>query len=371
VATIAYLVGARPNFVKMAPVERALRRRLPGWRHVRVDTGQHYDREMSGIFEEELGLPAPDYRLAVGSGAHGAQTARALERIENVLVRERPDLLLVPGDVNSTLAGALAASKLDVQVGHVEAGLRSGDRSMPEEVNRVLVDHLADWCFVHSDDAVENLLREGIARDSIVFVGNTMIDTLVRMRPRVAHSSALTELALEDGRYLLVTLHRPALVDGPLLAATVARLDELARSLPVVFPVHPRTRDRLRELAPSDRIRFVDPLGYIDFLSLETHARAVLTDSGGVQEETTFLGVPCFTLRDSTERPVTLSEGTNVLLGLDPAAIDRIPELVETVPRPLRAPWGWDGHAAERLADSVAAALAPGVPALAGAGARG
>src|SRR3954469_14115195 len=194
VGTIAYLVGARPNFVKMAPVERALRRRLPAWRHARIDTGQHYDREMSGIFEEELGLPAPDYRLGVGSGSHGAQTARALERIESVLVEEEPELLLVPGDVNSTLAGALAAAKLGIQVGHVESGLRSGDRSMPEEVNRVLVDHLADWCYVHSADAVENLLSEGIARERIVFAGNTMIDTLVRMRPRVERSQVLTEL---------------------------------------------------------------------------------------------------------------------------------------------------------------------------------
>jgi UDP-N-acetylglucosamine 2-epimerase (non-hydrolysing) len=371
VGTIAYLVGARPNFVKMAPVERALRRRLPAWRHVRIDTEQHYDREMSGIFQEELGLPAPDYRLGVGSGAHGAQTARALERLETVLVREAPELLLVPGDVNSTLAGALAAAKLGVPIGHVESGLRSRDRSMPEEVNRVLVDHLADWCFVHSKDAVANLLLEGIARERIVFAGNTMIDSLVRMRPRVARSRVLAELGLERRRYLLVTLHRPALVDGPLLSETVERLDALARSsIPVVFPVHPRTGERLRSLTHSGRIRFVDPLGYIDFLALETHARAVLTDSGGVQEETTFLGVPCFTLRDSTERPVTLSEGTNLLLGLDPASIDRLPELIDAAPRPLRAPPGWDGQAAERLADSVVAAVAPDIPALAGAGAR-
>ena len=368
--TIVYLVGARPNFVKMAPVERALRRRLPAWRHVRIDTEQHYDREMSGIFAEELGLPAPDYRLGVGSGAHGAQTARALERIERVLLRESPALLLVPGDVNSTLAGALAAAKLGVPVGHVESGLRSRDRSMPEEVNRLLVDHIADWCYVHSNDAVENLLGEGIPPERIVVVGNTMIDTLVRMQPRVARSHVLAQLGLDRGRYLLVTLHRPALVDGPLLADAVERLDDLARSIPVVFPVHPRTRERLRSLPHAGRIHFVDPLGYIDFLALETHAQAVLTDSGGVQEETTFLGVPCFTLRDSTERPVTLSEGTNLLLGLDPAAIDRLPELIGAAPRPLRAPSGWDGHAAERLADSVAAAVAPDIPALAGAGAR-
>jgi UDP-N-acetylglucosamine 2-epimerase (non-hydrolysing) len=369
--TIAYVVGARPNFVKMAPVERALRRRLPAWRHVRIDTGQHYDREMSGIFEAELGIGPPEYRLGVGSGPHGAQTARALERIEEALVRERPALVLVPGDVNSTLAGALAAAKLGIRVGHVEAGLRSFDRSMPEELNRVLVDHLADWCYVHSPEAVANLLREGIAEERIVFTGNTMIDTLVRMQPRVARSRVLADLGLEPGRYLLVTLHRPALVDGPLLVDAIERLDALAQVLPVVFPLHPRTRARLRALPRSGRLRLVDPLGYIDFLALETHARAVLTDSGGVQEETTFLGVPCFTLRDSTERPVTLSEGTNLLLGLDPEAIDRLPDLIETAPRPLRPPRGWDGQAAERLADSVAVSLAPGVPALAGAGVHG
>ena len=235
----------------------------------------------------------------------------------------------------------------------------------------MLVDHVADWCYVHSNDSVENLLAEGIARERIVFVGNTMIDTLVRMGPRVARSNVLGQLGLERGGYVLVTLHRPALVDGPLLADTVERLGELARSIPVVFPVHPRTRARLRALPRAAGVHFVDPLGYIDFLALETHARAVLTDSGGVQEETTFLGVPCFTLRDSTERPVTLSEGTNLLLGLDPAAIGRLPELIEAAPRPLRAPSGWDGHAAERLSDSVVAAFAPEIPALAGAGARG
>ena len=363
--TIAYVVGARPNFVKMVPVERALRRRLPAWRHLRIDTGQHYDREMSGIFEAELGIGPPEYRLGVGSGPHGAQTARALERIEEALVREQPALVLVPGDVNSTLAGALAAAKLGIRVGHVEAGLRSYDRSMPEELNRVLVDHLADWCYVHSPEAVENLLREGIAEERIVFTGNTMIDTLVRMQPRVARSRVLADLGLEPGRYLLVTLHRPA------LAEAVERLDALSQVLPVVFPLHPRTRARLRALPQSGRLRLVDPLGYIDFLALETDARAVLTDSGGVQEETTFLGVPCFTLRDSTERPVTVSEGTNLLLGLDPEAIDRLPDLIATAPRPLRPPRGWDGRAAERLADSVAAALAPGVPALAGAGVHG
>jgi UDP-N-acetylglucosamine 2-epimerase (non-hydrolysing) len=369
--TIVYVVGARPNFVKMAPVERALRRRLPGWRHVCIDTGQHYDREMSGIFLSELGVLPPAYRLGVGSGSHGIQTGRALERIEAALVREQPALVLVPGDVNSTLAAALAAVKLGIPVGHVEAGLRSFDRTMPEEVNRVLVDQISDWCYVHSPEAVDNLVLEGVAPERIVFTGNTMIDTLVRMQPRVARPPAHASLGLDRGEYVLVTLHRPALVDGALLDQVLARLEALSQVLPVVFPLHPRTRARLGGLRQSERLRLVDPLGYIDFLALETHARAVLTDSGGVQEETTFLGVPCFTLRDSTERPVTISEGTNRLLGLQPEAIDALPELIETAPRPLRPPRGWDGQAAERLAESVAAALGVAEPLVAGEVAHG
>jgi UDP-N-acetylglucosamine 2-epimerase (non-hydrolysing) len=362
--TIAYVVGARPNFVKMAPVERALRERLPRWRHVCIHTGQHYDAEMSGIFLAELGVAPPAYRLGVGSGPHGAQTARALERIETALEREQPELVLVPGDVNSTLAAALAAVKLGIPVGHVEAGLRSFDRSMPEEVNRVLVDQISDWCYVHSPEAVDNLALEGIAPERIVFTGNTMIDTLVRMRPHIERSSAPARLGLARGGYLLVTLHRPALVDGPLLVEVLQRLEALSHVLPVVFPLHPRTRARLGRLPGSGRLLLVDPLGYIDFLALETYARAVLTDSGGVQEETTFLGVPCFTLRDTTERPVTLWEGTNQLLGLQPEAIDGLPDLIATARRPLQPPSGWDGHAAERLAESVAVAVGAAEPAV-------
>lgn len=356
-ATIAYVVGARPNYVKMAPVERALRRRLPDWRHVGLDTGQHYDREMSEIFHAELGVCPPEYRLGVGSGSHGVQTARALERIEEVLERERPALVLVPGDVNSTLAAALAAAKLGIPIGHVEAGLRSFDRSMPEEVNRVLVDQISDWCFVHSPDAVDNLMHEGIPSERIVYIGNTMIDTLVRMESRIARSSIHERLELDRGEYLLVTLHRPALVDGFLFDEVLERLAELSQTLPVVFPVHPRTRARLTTSVALGRVQFVDPLGYVDFLALETGARAVLTDSGGVQEETTFLRVPCFTLRDSTERPVTVTEGTNRLLGLNPSAIADLPTLLDRKRVPRRPPPGWDGRAAERLAESVAHAL--------------
>ena len=322
---VVYVVGARPNFVKMAPVVREMRARAPQLHHQVVHTGQHYDAEMSGIFFEELGLPEPDYLLGVGSGTHGTQTARALERLEAVLDELRPLAVVVPGDVNSTLAAALAAAKLGIPIAHVEAGLRSFDRTMPEEINRVLVDQLSQWCFIHSPDAETHLMREGIAAERIHFVGNTMIDTLVRLRPRISESVVHRRLGIERHNYLLVTLHRPALVDGPLLAAVIEQLADIARELPVVFPVHPRTRARLKaEGAATSGIGMVDPVGYVDFLALETYASGVLTDSGGVQEETTYLRVPCFTLRWNTERPITLTTGTNRLLGLQPERIGEI-----------------------------------------------
>ena len=243
---ILYVVGARPNFVKMAPVVREMRRLAPWIEHIIVHTGQHYDVEMSGIFFDELGLPKPDRVLGVGSGTHGIQTARALERLEAVLEELRPDAVVVPGDVNSTLAAALAAAKLEIRIAHLEAGLRSFDRSMPEEINRVLVDQLARWCFIHSPEAEGHLNREGIGRDRVRFVGNTMIDTLVRLRPRISESEIHLKLGVERHAYLLVTLHRPALVDGPLLAQVIGALSKVASRLPVVFPVHPRTRARLR-----------------------------------------------------------------------------------------------------------------------------
>lgn len=355
--TLAYVVGARPNFVKTAPVVRALARRLPGARHIVINTGQHYDREMAEIFFEELEMPEPAYELGVGSGAHGAQTAKALERIEEVLVQERPAAVLVPGDVNSTLAGALAASKLGIPVGHIEAGLRSYDRTMPEELNRLLTDQLSDWLFTHSPEALPNLVREGIPAERVHLVGNTMIDTLVAIRPRVEHSTIHERLGIAPGGYCLVTLHRPALVDGPLLPRAMAALTRLAATIPVVFPMHPRTRARLGDALPAaPGLTITGPIGYVDFLALELRARCVLTDSGGVQEETTSLGVPCFTLRANTERPVTITQGTNRLLGLDPEEVDRLPALLaeaEARPAPPQ-PEGWDGRAAERLAEIVA-----------------
>lgn len=353
---IVYVVGTRPNFVKTAPVIGALRARLPAGRHTIVHTGQHYDRLMSEVFLEELGVPAPDHMLEVGSGNHAQQTARVMERLEPVLAEEQPDLAIVPGDVNSTLAAALTAAKMQIPVAHIESGLRSFDRTMPEELNRIVADQLSSHLFLHSDEAIENLRAEGIAEGRMHFVGNTMIDTLVALEERFRAAGSAHRLGLEPGQYVLVTLHRPALVDGPLLAETIEQLASLAGEMPVVFPVHPRTR-AMMEAVKSEHpgLLLCEPLGYIDFLSLLAEAGAVLTDSGGIQEETTYLGIPCFTLRDNTERPVTVSSGTNTLLGLAPAAIAGIPAaLAERAAAPTEPPPLWDGRAAERIADVVA-----------------
>jgi UDP-N-acetylglucosamine 2-epimerase (non-hydrolysing) len=354
-----YIVGARPNFVKTAPVLAAMRARMPDARHVLVHTGQHYDRMMSDIFLAELGVGEPDHMLGVGSGSHSVQTARVMERLEPVLENERPDLVMVPGDVNSTLASALVAAKMQIPLAHIESGLRSFDRTMPEEVNRIVADELSEFLFLHSDEAIQNLIREGVESERMHFVGNTMIDSLVAVESRFRAAGAAERLGARPGDYLLVTLHRPALVDGPLLEDAMDQLATLAAELPVVFPVHPRTRKRLEETRLPAGVTLIDPIGYLDFLSLEADAAAVLTDSGGVQEETTYLGVPCFTLRANTERPVTIREGTNTLLGLDPERIaDILPGLrggqgARKDPPPL-----WDGRASERLADVLEASFA-------------
>jgi len=340
----------------MAPVIAALRERMPESEQVIVHTGQHYDRLMSEIFFEQLGVPAPDHMLEIGSGTHAEQTAKVMERLEPLLLADPPDLVVVPGDVNSTVAAALTATKLGIPVAHIESGLRSYDRTMPEEINRILTDAIADQLYVHSEEAVGNLTRENIPEEKIHFVGNTMIDSLVALEDRFRPLAASAQYGLEAGTYLLVTLHRPALVDGPLLFEAVAALSSISHEIPVLFPVHPRTRARLAtdaEVAPG--LKLVDPVGYLEFLSLEADAKAVLTDSGGIQEETSYLGVPCFTLRDNTERPVTVELGTNTMIGLDPARIKEIPHLIEEVgsDRPEPPPL-WDGHAAERIADIIA-----------------
>ena len=351
VAAVAYLVGARPNYVKMAPLVAEMRARAPELGHVVINTGQHYDAAMSQIFVDELDLGRPEYELGVGSGSHGAQTGLALARIEAVLEELRPRTLVVPGDVNSTLAGALAAAKLQIPIAHLEAGLRSFDRSMPEELNRVLTDQLSTWCLTHSPEAVDNLRREGVDESRVFLVGNTMIDTLVKMRPHVERSTVVERLGLTSGSYLLVTLHRPGLVDVPDFMDVIDALGRLSEWAPIVFPVHPRTRHRIGSAPLGRDLRLTDPVGYLDFLALETHARAVITDSGGIQEETTYLGVPCFTMRQNTERPVTVELGTNTLIGTDPEELAKIPASLESWSRRPSPILGWDGLAAKRAAD--------------------
>ncbi len=357
-AGLCFVVGARPNFMKAAPVVAALRAQAPALDVTLVHTGQHYDADMSDIFLQELGLPKPDVFLGVGSGSHAEQTARALVGVEAVLRERTIDLVVVPGDVNSTLAAALAAVKLGVPVAHLEAGLRSFDQTMPEEHNRKVTDHLSALLLVHSAGAVDNLAREGIAGDQVVLVGNTMIDSLATHVGPARAARPWASFGVEEGGYGLVTLHRPALTDDDaLLRETAEALAELAVTSPLVFPVHPRTRARLEalglaELLTTRGVRLSGPLGYLAFLGLEAGARFVLTDSGGVQEETSALGVQCFTLRATTERPITTELGTNRLLGLDPRRIAAIPELLLD-PRPAVEIPLWDGKAADRCVTAL------------------
>jgi len=341
----------------MASLLAAMRERAPDARQLLINTGQHYDPALSSLFLEVLGMPSPDFELEVGSASHAAQTARVMERIEPILINEAVDVIVVPGDVNSTLAAGLVAAKLGIQIVHLEAGLRSGDRSMPEELNRILVDQISDLLLTHSPEALDNLVREGVSPDRIHMVGNTMIDALVALRDRFSLLDPGARFDLAEGEYLLVTLHRPALVDGPLLHEAMAALTDVSKSLPVLFPVHPRTRSRLADFNGSESFHLCEPLGYLDFLAAQSKARAVLTDSGGVQEETTFLGVPCFTLRDNTERPVTLEAGTNTLLGLDPMEIRSIPNRLNDQQQVGSRPAMWDGEAGARAADIITSTL--------------
>jgi UDP-N-acetylglucosamine 2-epimerase (non-hydrolysing) len=352
-------VGTRPNFVKMAPIIHELGR-YP-IRQLVVHSGQHYDARMSGHVLADLEFDAPDRFLGVGSGTHGEQTGHALIGFEQALMEEQPDLVVVGGDVNSTFACALAASKLGIPIAHVESGLRSGDWTMPEEINRVLTDRLSDLLFVHSPEAVKNLANEGIDPRRIHYVGNTMIDSLRRFEQDARERAIWRELSLAHGGYVLVTLHRPSNVDEPQqLAAITHALLQLSDRFPVVFPMHPRTKARLEDLGALgsgliERVHCLEPLSYIDFLSLEAGAGAILTDSGGVQEEASALGVACYTLRANTERPVTLTLGTNTLIGDDPAAIARVELGTPGSPRP-EIPL-WDGQAAERTAGILAGAV--------------
>jgi UDP-N-acetylglucosamine 2-epimerase (non-hydrolysing) len=353
---LLHVVGARPNFMKAAPLIRALREE-PGVHQRLVHTGQHYDDNMSDLFFRQLEMPAPDANLGVGAGTHARQTAEVLVGLETYLRGNPVDEIVVYGDVNSTLAASLVAAKLGIRLAHVEAGLRSGDRRMPEEINRLVTDRLADRLFTPSDDAVENLLREGVDQSSIFNVGNIMIDSLVHLLPRTDLKAARERAGIEsDTEFVLVTLHRPSNVDDPnQLSALTSVLQEIARRIQVVFPVHPRTRLRLNEAHKDPRgIRLCDPLGYMEFLALQRAARIVITDSGGVQEETTYLGVPCLTVRDTTERPITVTMGTNTLVGTDPVRLRMAAmNLLDGNVRHGMIPRLWDGQTATRIANVI------------------
>lgn len=376
---ILNVVGARPNFVKIAPLLSEMRK-TPGLVPLLVHTGQHYDQEMSDTFFRDLDIPRPDYHLRVKRGNSALQVGETIGGLEPVLVRERPDCVLVVGDVNSTLAGALTAVKLGIPVAHVEAGLRSFDRTMPEEINRVVTDAVSDLLFVSETSGVENLLREGRPRKRVFLVGNVMIDTLKRALSRTRGEAIWTsrlnffcQTHTSLSRYAVLTLHRQGLVDDPVLFGEVWRvLKEIARSIPVIFPVHPRTRLRLRAMGcesatangegnDAGSIYMIPPLGYLEFLSLQRQAAFVLTDSGGVQEETTALGVPCLTLRDNTERPITVTHGTNRIVGLNPERIRRgASRLLAGDIKPAHVPKLWDGRAAERIVRVLCEYFPPG-----------
>jgi UDP-N-acetylglucosamine 2-epimerase (non-hydrolysing) len=355
------VVGARPNFMKVAPIVAAMQRREQEFAPLVVHTGQHYDAAMSDAFFRDLDLPAPDVHLGVGSMSAAAQTAAIMERFEPVVLQEKPDWVLVVGDVNSTLACALVCAKLGVKAAHVEAGLRSRDRTMPEEINRLLTDQIADLLFTPSADADENLRAEGSPSERIRLVGNVMIDSLYQHLERARQSQIKDRLGLTDTDYAVLTLHRPANVDDPLVFRGILEaLQKISARVPVVFPVHPRTRRTITEfgfdeqIALTSGLTLVDPLGYLDFLGLYSGARLVLTDSGGIQEETSVLGIPCLTLRENTERPVTVTLGTNKIVGRNPERIvaAAFAALDGPAPTPRSLPL-WDGHTAERILNAL------------------
>jgi len=362
---IINVVGARPNFMKIAPVIDEMRRRPARIQSLLVHPGQHYDESMSDSFFEDLQIPRPDINLEIGSGSHSEQTARIMIAFERVLLEHPADWVVVVGDVNSTMAATIVAAKMNVRITHVEAGLRSRDRTMPEEINRVVTDSLADLLLAPSRDAVENLLREGVALEKIRFVGNVMIDTLFRNLEQARGSRILERLKLQPGKFCAMTMHRPSNVDDKeTLSGILDALETLGERLPIVFPVHPRTRDRLEQFGLGERVRrqvslvLTEPLGYLDFLHLYSNSRLVLTDSGGIQEETTVLGIPCLTLRENTERPITVTEGTNKLVGNNPesilqTALAALDHFAYGDARPARVPELWDGHAAVRIVDAL------------------
>jgi UDP-N-acetylglucosamine 2-epimerase (non-hydrolysing) len=359
---VVLLAGARPNYMKVFPLWRVIRATAPDIQPVLIHTGQHYDPFMSDVFFTDFGMPKPDRFLGVGSGSHGLQTGKTMIALEPVLAEEKPDLLVVVGDVNSTAAGALVAVKMGIPVAHVEAGLRSRDRTMPEEINRIVTDSIADLLLTSCRDADDNLRAEGIPAERIHFVGNIMIDSLEYILPRAADSAILRSLGLDEGKYVAVTLHRPSNVDHPeQLREILGALDEIAATLPVVFPVHPRTRKAIDQAGfqpAHSSFKILEPLGYIDFLRLESRAALVITDSGGIQEETTYLGIPCLTVRPNTERPITITQGTNRLVKPERKM------LVEATVEALARRKGkrvvielWDGQTASRILSLVRRSL--------------
>jgi UDP-N-acetylglucosamine 2-epimerase (non-hydrolysing) len=358
---VLLIAGARPNFMKVAPIFAEMKRRAGKFDPKIVHTGQHYHAAMSEAFFDDLGMAKPDVHLGVGSGTHAVQTAKIMTEFEPVVVRESPDWVVVVGDVNSTIACALVCSKLGIRVAHVEAGLRSGDRTMPEEINRILTDAISDILFTTSQDADENLQKEGVSKEKIRFVGNVMIDSLLQHLKLAGSSSVRADLGLADGDYAVVTLHRPSNVDEPVVFTGILdALVRVAERVPIIFPVHPRTREKIEKfglsakIASSD-IKLIEPLGYLDFLRLYSGARIVLTDSGGLQEETTVLGIPCLTLRKNTERPITIELGTNQLVGTDTEAIvsSAIDVLSNTDRASASIPPLWDGRTAVRICDEL------------------
>jgi len=357
VLRVIAVVGARPNFMKVAPIVREMAAAPESFSCRIVHTGQHYDAAMSEVFFDQLAIPRPDLNLEIGSGSHAQQTAAVMQAFEPVLLQQRPDLVIVVGDVNSTLACALVAVKLGIPVAHVEAGLRSGDRTMPEEINRILTDQISDLLFTTERSAAEHLKCEGVGDEKVFFVGNVMIDTLLAHRSRAAALRRYEDFGLVPRGYALLTLHRPSNVDDPIVfTRLLAAIDAIAVDTPILFPVHPRTRpaimasDAAKDLISRGNLRLLDPLGYLDFLSLMDASAAVLTDSGGIQEETTVLGVPCLTLRENTERPATVTEGTNQIVGTDPERIVSAWRRLRREPMRGRTPERWDGQAARRIA---------------------
>ena len=357
---ILSVVGTRPNFIKIAPLINEIRKH-PEIKHILVHTGQHYDREMSKLFFDDLGIPKPDVNLGIGSASDVAQTANIMPELERIIMKEKPDLVIVVGDVNSTLAGALTAKKCNVQVAHVESGLRSFDRTMPEELNRILTDHISDFLFTTEESGNRNLSNEGIGKNKVFFVGNVMIDSLLNHKEKALKSGILEKLKLKKKNYAVLTLHRPSNVDNKKsLEYIINILDEIQNHIKIIFPVHPRTLKTLQKFGLDTKIKsqknilVIGPLGYLDFMNLMINSRFVLTDSGGIQEETTVLGIPCITMRNSTERPVTMDQGTNVLVSTDKAKIIKAAfRLIDEPGIKAKVPPLWDGKASKRIVDVI------------------